>query len=180
MPANISKIDIRKTVLLRDAAIDADGHETVRGAAIIVLRNSLIGAENLKDFDPWGEELGSLVMDQLVAMLPSPVCSYGKAAVVGQLGSLEHGAALMHPSLGKPIRNALGGGKAIIPSNVKIGLMGATIDVPLSHKDDAWLFDYLDTFSITLPDAPKNDEIALIIVMSTGKRFGAGSSKRSA
>ena len=71
--------------------------------------------------------------------------SYGKAAIVGTAGDIEHAAAIIHPRMGKPMRDAIGGGQAIIPSNVKIAAAGASIDVPLGHKDDVWSFDEIDT-----------------------------------
>jgi hypothetical protein len=111
-----------------------------------------------------------MVMKDLVALLPKPATSYGKAAIVGVNGEIEHGPAVLHPRLGKPMRDALGGGEAIISSNVKIGGPGTTIDVPLAHKDNIWLFDYLDTLTVSLADAPRPDEIVAIMAICDAGR----------
>ena len=82
-----------------------------------------------------GDELAAIAVAELGGAAP---VSYGKAAIVGPMGEMEHGGALVHPRLGAPMRAAAGGGAAVIPSNVKIGAPGASIDVPLGHKDNAW------------------------------------------
>src|ERR671931_173900 len=87
-------------------------------------------------------DLGALLMKRAVDLLGGRPVSYGKAAIVGTGGEMEHGAAICHPKLGKPMREAVGGGEAIIPSNVKVAAAGASIDVPLGHKDNAWSFDH--------------------------------------
>lgn len=98
------------------------------------------------------------------------VKAYGKAAAIGVSGEFEHGAALIYPSMGAPMRKAIGGGQALIPSNIKIGGPGTVIDLPLGHRDDAWLFDFIDTISIYLPDGPHPNEIAAIVAFSDGAR----------
>jgi hypothetical protein len=103
-------------------------------------------------------------------MLPRPAIAYGKAALVGTHGDIEHAAALLHPRLGKPMRDAISGGKAIIPSTAKVAHAGATIDVPLGHKDDVWSFDEIDTMTLMIADAPRPDEIVLIIAIADGGR----------
>ncbi|MEM1315939.1 MAG: amino acid synthesis family protein, partial [Pseudomonadota bacterium] len=85
-------------------------------------------------------------------------------------GDLEHGGALIHPRLGKPMRAAVGGGAALIPSNAKIGALGACLDVPLGHKDEAWSFDHFDTLTVTVADAPRADEILLVMAVADGGR----------
>src|ERR1019366_633970 len=105
-----------------------------------------------------------------LAQLPNPAIAYGKAAIVGSFGDIEHAAAILHPRMGKPMREAIGGGLAIIPSNVKIGGPGAEIDVPLGHKDDVFSFDQIDTFTLMVPNAPRPDEIVVIVVLSDGGR----------
>lgn len=109
-------------------------------------------------------------MAEAVAALPGPPVSYGKAAIVGVAGDLEHGGAMIHPKLGKPMRAALGGGKALIPSNAKLGALGSAIDVPLGHKDEAWSFDHFDTITVAIGDAPRPDEIVLCMAISDGAR----------
>jgi len=77
---------------------------------------------------------------------------------------------MIHPKLGKPMRAAVGGGQAVIPSNAKVAAMGAAIDVPLTHKDNAWSFDHFDTIFVTVADAPRPDEIVLCMAVADGGR----------
>jgi hypothetical protein len=126
--------------------------------------------EDLSPLFAQGAEFGATAIKDLVALLPNPATSYGKAAIVGVNGEMEHGAAAIHPRLGQPMRDALGGGQAIICSNVKIGGPGTSIDVPLAHKDNIWAFDYLDTLTVSIADAPRPDEIVVIMVISDGGR----------
>ena len=84
------------------------------------------------------------LMPELVKLLDRPAVSYGKGAIVGVDGEMEHGGACVHPTLGKPMRAVIGGGEAIISSNVKVAAAGASLDVPLGHKDDSWSFPHFD------------------------------------
>jgi hypothetical protein len=110
------------------------------------------------------------LMPELVKLLGGKVVSYGKAAIVGVAGDLEHAAAILHPKLGKPMRAAIGGGEALIPSNAKVAAAGASIDVPLGHKDNPWSFDEIDTWTLSVADAPRPDEIVVVIAISDGGR----------
>src|SRR5690606_24658778 len=96
--------------------------------------------------------------------------SYGKGALVGTAGEMEHGGACIHPMLGKPMRAALGGGQAIIPSNVKLAPPGASLDLPLGHKDNVWSFDHFDTVTVAIADAPRPDEIVVVMGIADGGR----------
>ncbi|MCP1673407.1 hypothetical protein J2T57_000499 [Natronocella acetinitrilica] len=174
---NMNRLHVRRIVTVREELpANGDGRSgdsLVRTAGIVIIENPFLGmkkGDDLSDYFPLGETIGNLVIHDMVEMLPSSACAYGKATLVGQSGNPEHGAALMHPTLGKPIRAALNGGKAIIPSNVKVGPMGASIDVPLSHKDDAWSFDHLDTITVSVSGSPRADEIMVIVALSTGTR----------
>ena len=137
-----------------------------------VVRNPLAGSfvEDLSPLFDIGGQLGETLMAEAVAMLPSAPISYGKAAIVGSNGDIEHGGAMIHPKLGKPMRAAVGGGKALIPSNVKVAGVGAPIDLPLGHKDEAWSFDHFDTMTITVADAPRADEIVFCMAVADGGR----------
>ena len=125
-----------------------------------------------------GDRVAILMMNSIefmetffaVAKLGGAPISYGKAAIVGVAGDFEHGGAVLHPRLGKPMRAAVDGGKALIPSNVKVAAPGAVIDVPLGHKDDPWSFDHFDTMSICLPDSPRPQEIMMIMAFADGGR----------
>jgi hypothetical protein len=103
-------------------------------------------------------------------MLPGPAVAYGKGAIVGVAGEMEHGGACIHPMLGKPMRAAIGGGKSVIPSNVKVAAMGASLDLPIGHKDDPWSFDHFDTITVAVADAPRPDEIVVMIALADGGR----------
>jgi hypothetical protein len=104
-------------------------------------------------------------------MLSGPAVSYGKGAIVGVAGEMEHGGACVHPRLGKPMRAAIGGGAALIPSNVKVAAAGTPLDLPLGHKDDVWSFPHFDTITIFLADAPRPDEILIAIALADGGRL---------
>jgi hypothetical protein len=96
--------------------------------------------------------------------------SYGKAAIVGVAGDMEHGGAVIHLKLGAPMRAACGGGQAVIASNVRLGALGASIDLPLGHKDNPWSFDHFDTMTLCVPDGPRPDEIVVCIAYADGGR----------
>ena len=83
-----------------------------------------------------GRQIGEQLVAEALAMLGKPAISYGKAALVGVGGDMEHGGAVIHPKLGAPMRTGVGGGAALMPSNVKVAAVGAAIDIPLGHKDD--------------------------------------------
>ena len=110
------------------------------------------------------------LMDDAVRMLTNSPVSYGKAAIVGIAGDMEQGSAMIHPKLGKPMRSAVGGGAALIPSNAKLAALGTPIDLPLGHKDEAWSFDHFDTMTVMVADAPRPDEIVLCMAVADGAR----------
>lgn len=143
-----------------------------RAAGIAIIANPYAGrlVEDLSPLFEVGFELGTLLMKRVVDLLGAEPTSYGKAAVVGTLGEVEHGAALIHPKLGKSMREAVGGGQAIIPSNAKVAAPGSLIDVPLGHKDNVWSFDHFDTMSVCVPDAPRADEIVVIMAVADAGR----------
>ena len=145
---------------------------SIRVAASAVVPNPFAGrfVQDLSALFDLGGSLGERLAGKLTELVDAPVVSYGKAAIVGVNGEFEHGGALLHPKLGQPMRAAIGGGKAVIPSNVKVAPAGTPIDVPLGHKDESWSFDHFDTITIVLPDSPRPDEIVMIIAMAAGGR----------
>ena len=167
---------LRKTVFHKEQiTTDEMGRACVpvtRVAAMAIVKNPFAGIDqdDLSDLFMIGAELGETLTPQLVAMLGGPPLCYGKAALVGASGAMEHGAALLHPRLGKPVRAAIGGGEALMPSNHKVGAIGALIDLPLGHKDAPFSFDHIDTLTICLPDAPRTDELVSCIGLSDGTR----------
>lgn len=159
----------RKISLLRETiTADRFGQPCAplrRVALIAVFVNPLAGrfVADLTPLFEIGAHLGATLADEAAEALGAPAESYGKAAIVGGNGDMEHGGAIIHPRLGKPMRAAVGGGAAVIPSNVKIGGPGTAIDMPLGHKDNPWSFDHFDTMTISVADAPAPDEIAMIL-----------------
>ena len=168
---NIRKLTMTKETIFSDAG-KALAQPVTRAVAVAVLENPYAGAfvDDLSPLFVQGAELGQMVMKDLNQLLPRAACCYGKAAIVGLGGEIEHGAALIHPKLGAPMRAALGGGEAIICSNVKTGGPGTTVDIPLAHKDNIWSFDHLDTLTVSIPDAPRLGEIVVAIAIADGGR----------
>lgn len=138
-----------------------------------VIKNPFAGAyeENLEELSEIGEYLGKVLTEKAVKELgDAEIHNYGKGAIVGLNGELEHGAAILHPKLGKPMREVIGGGKAIIPSAKKAGGAGTSLDVPLHYKDAAFVRTHYDAMEVRIPDAPKVDEIVVALVFSDGGR----------
>lgn len=146
-----------------------------KAAALAVIKNPYAGnyVEDLAELAECGEKLGELLGQQAVRALgiPREACeNYGKGAIVGSDGELEHAAAILHPKLGKPFRDAVGGGKAIIPSSKKIGVPGTALDIPLHYKDAVYVRSHYDAMEISIPDAPKADEIVVALVVTNSGR----------
>jgi len=169
-------MDIRRIFVCRDVVLAEGGLPAVvpvtRVAACAVIANPFAGrpSDDLADLVGFGAVLGERLAGEALALLPNRPLAYGKAAIVGTAGDIEHAAAILHPRMGRPMREAIGGGAAIIPSTAKIGGPGTGIDVPLGHKDDVWSFDEIATLTVTVPDAPRPDEIAVIAVLADGGR----------
>ena len=170
---------IRKIVTVVEGTFEEGGQEilppTRRAAAIAVIENPFAGVylEDLEALMAIGEELGSLLGDKCVAALgvaPEAAQSYGKAALVGENGELEHAAAILHPRLGKPLRSAVEKGAALVPSNKKRGGMGHPLDVPLGHKDAAYVRSHFDGMEVRINDAPKANEILVAIAVADSGR----------
>ena len=168
---------VRKIVFVEERVLaevsKTAGKPVTRVAGIAVIQNPFARQGYVEDlaalFDV-GARLGEALMPDVVRRLPNPATSYGKAAIVGVNGDFEHGGALIHPKLGKPMRAAVGGGDAIISSNVKVAAAGSAIDVTLAHKDDIWSFDHFDTMTVMVADAPRPDEIVVLMIAADGGR----------
>ena len=148
---------------------------TRRSAALAVVENPFAGRfhENLEDLMQIGEELGGLLGDNAVLALgiePAAVESYGKAAIVGEAGELEHAAAILHPRLGKPLRKAVEKGASLVPSSKKIGGPGTRIDVPLGHKDAAFVRSHFDAMEVGVSDAPRRNELVVAVAVTDSGR----------
>jgi hypothetical protein len=148
---------------------------TRRAAAAAVIENPFAGryVEDLAELMDIGEELGALLAERAVAALgisePSAE-SYGKAAAVGENGELEHAAAILHPKLGTPVRKVLGKGAALIPSSKKRGGLGTPLDIPLGHKDAAFVRSHFDGMEIRVNDAPRANEILVAVAVTDSGR----------
>jgi hypothetical protein len=175
------KAKIRKLVIfVEETRREMDREVTPpvrRAAAVAVIANPFSGrfVEDLSDLIDIGEELGGLLSERAVAALGVPggrVESYGKAAAVGENGELEHAAAILHPKLGAPFRKTLGKGAALIPSSKKRGGPGIPIDIPLGHKDAAFVRSHFDGMEVRVNDAPRADEIVVAVaVTDSGRPF---------
>jgi hypothetical protein len=172
-------VEIRKIVTIVEETRTEMGRpvtpHTRRAAAVAVIKNPFAGRyeENLDELTATGEELGGLLGKMALEALgisPERAESYGKAAIVGSRGELEHAAAILHPKLGTPFREALGGGKAIIPSAKKMGCPGTEIDVPIHYKDAAFVRSHFDAMPVRVQDAPRGDEIVVALVVTDSGR----------
>jgi len=148
---------------------------TRRAAAVAVIENPFAGryVEDLSELIDIGEELGGLLAARAVAALgiEGPRAeSYGKAAAVGENGELEHAAAILHPKLGAPVRKVLGTGAALIPSSKKRGGPGVALDIPLGHKDAAFVRSHFDGMEVRVTDAPRANEIVVAVAVTDSGR----------
>jgi hypothetical protein len=173
------KARIRKLVTFVEETREEGGRAvdppTRRAAAVAVIENPFAGryVEDLTELTDIGEELGGLLAGKALAALgvpPERAESYGKAAAVGENGELEHAAAILHPKLGAPVRKALGKGAALIPSSKKRGGPGVPLDIPLGHKDAAFVRSHFDGMEVRIVDAPRANEIMVAVAITDSGR----------
>jgi Amino acid synthesis len=171
MKSKIRKIVtfLEETLIEQDRTIDPPAR---RAAAVAVIENPYAGVyrEDLSMLIDIGEELGLLLAERAVKALAVPgdqVESYGKAAAVGERGELEHAAAILHPKLGTPFRKVLGKGAALIPSSKKRGGLGVPLDIPLGHKDAAYVRSHFDGMEVRISDAPRAGEIMVALAVTS-------------
>lgn len=174
MSANIRKIVVQvdETRIEQGQPVNPP---TRRAVAMAVIANPYAGrySENLDELIAIGEELGALLGQRAVKALgiaPGAAESYGKAAIVGERGELEHAAAILHPKLGAPLRQAVEKGAALVPSAKKRGTLGTAIDVPLGHKDAAYVRSHFDAVEARVSDAPRADEIVVAVAVTDSGR----------
>lgn len=170
---------IRKMVTVVEETIREMDREVVpptrKAAAMAVLANPFSGryVKDLTELMDMGAELGSMLGKKCLDALgigPEKAESYAKACIVGTDGELEHAAAILHPKLGKPFRDALGRGLALIPSVKKRGSAGCTVDVPINHKDAAFVRSHFDGMTVSVEDAPRRDELMVVLVVTDSGR----------
>jgi hypothetical protein len=170
-------LDIHRVYAVSEEVVREAGRAVerpVKRVAVAAVIGNPFAGQYLDDLDlliGFGEELGDLLTRRAVALLADePAESFGKAAIVGLAGELEHAAALLHPKFGAPMRAALGGSAAIIPSAKKMGGPGDAIDVPLHYKDAAFVRSHFDAIEVRVPAAPRDDEIVVVAALSCGGR----------
>lgn len=170
---------IRKIVTVVEETLMEGGRNvsppTRRAAAIAVIDNPFAGkfVDDLSPLIAIGEELGELLASRAVAALGiegSKAQSYGKAAAVGENGELEHAAAILHPKMGAPVRRVLSKGAALIPSSKKRGGLGTVLDIPLGHKDAAFVRSHFDGMEVQINDAPRANEIMVAVAVTDSGR----------
>jgi len=177
----LPEVKIRKTATVVEEIFHEGGPAPSvplrRAAALAVIWNPYSGsyvydiAEFMNDLKPLGLEMAQ----RLVAALGGDakvVEGYGKGAIVGAAGELEHGA-LWHVPGGYAMREILGGAKAIVASSKKVGGPGTRLDVPITHINASYVRSHFDSMEVGLADAPRADEILLALVMTTGARVHA-------
>ena len=172
------EVEIRKFASVVEEVFHEGGPRATtplrRAAVIAVIRNPFAGSY-VEDIQPFMEDLkplGLTMANRLVALLggdPSVVEGYGKGAIVGAAGELEHGA-LWHSPGGYAMREVLGDAMAIVPSSKKVGGVGTRLDVPITHINASYVRSHFDAMELGLNDAPRADEMALMLVMTTGPR----------
>ena len=170
---------VRKYVLFEEEVVHEGGVELApplrRVVVGAVAANPLAGQPGLTDISPLveiSEVLGRVLTERALERVgePSSVRAYGKAALIGMNGDLEHGAALIHPRLGMAMRAALRRGRVLIPGNAKVGVAGSPVDLVFGPLDEAWDLDASDTLTVSVPDAPRPAELLLLVGYTTGPR----------
>lgn len=173
------KADIRKLAVWVEETHKEMGKPisppTRKAVGVAVIRNPFAGTyqDDLSELMEIGAELGGLLGEKCVAALgitPDAAQSYGKAAMVGENGELEHAAALLHPKMGAPLRKAVEKGAALVPSSKKMGGPGQDLDVPLGHKDAAYVRSHFDGVEVRMNDAPRANEILVAIAVADSGR----------
>lgn len=173
------KAEIRKIAVFVEETHREAGQKiappTRKAVAVAVINNPFAGqyVADLSVLMDIGAELGGLLGERAVAALgiaPAEAESYGKAAMVGEEGELEHAAAILHPKLGTPLRAAVDKGAALVPSSKKMGSPGQVLDVPLGHKDAAYVRSHFDGVELRLNDAPRAGEIMVAVAVTDSGR----------
>jgi hypothetical protein len=171
----------------REAGADVSP-PTVVAVAAIAVENPLAGQGSVADLgelEALGAQAAEYLVSACLAVLASAgvgageVRGYGKAAIVGTAGDREHTAAILHPRFGAPVRAAIGGGADIIPGTKAVAGPGASITLPIGNKDDRWVFDDMDAVTVSIPDAPRADEVLIALALSAGGRPNARTRKPS-
>ena len=179
---------IRKFVVTCEDIREENGSEVGRlvrrAVCSAVIANPLAGkpGADLAELEAMGAEISGQLAERALAALgvaAADVTAYGKGAIVGTAGEIEHAAALIHPRFGAPVRKTVVKGDDIIPSTKKIGGPGAHITLPITNKDDIWSFDEMDAIDVWIAYAPHANEIVVSVVLAVGGRPFARTKKPS-
>lgn len=178
----MSLLKLRKIVVQLEEICADMGREVdppARQVTVAAVIDNPYAGRYVEDLSPMyqlGAEVAQLIADKGVAILglsgvaPGDITSYGKGAIVGTDGEIEHAAALLHPAFGAPVRKAVIKGDDIIPSTKKVGAPGSTIVMPVTNKDRIWNFDDMSSAELTIPDAPRANEVVVAVVLAVGGR----------
>jgi len=178
----MSLLNVRKIVVQLEEISSEMGRPVdppARQVTVAAVISNPYAGQYVEDLSPLyqlGAEVAALIAERGVQALglsgiaPEDVTSYGKGAIVGTDGEIEHAAALLHPAFGAPVRKAVGKGDDIIPSTKKVGAPGSTIVMPVTNKNRIWNFDDMSSAEITIPDAPRADEVVVAVVLAVGGR----------
>lgn len=173
------------TTTHREAGADVDP-PTVVAVAAVAVENPCAGrgfVADLRELEELGAEAADYLVQACLAVLasvgvnPEDVRGYGKASLVGTAGDREHTAAVLHPRFGAPVRAAIGGGADIIPGTKGVAGPGTAVTLPIGNKDDRWVFDDMDAVTVSIPDAPRADEIVIALALSARGRPNARTKK---
>lgn len=174
----MTEVNVRKKKIVHET-VESDAGKEVEDpvnkvVATAVIENPYAGSyeEDLSELAEIGGKIGYSLTEKAVNRLggKEKVESYGKGALIGTEGEVEHGAAVLHPELGGAMREAIGGGESIIPSVRKVGNPGETMDIPTHHKDDVYQLSHFDTTEVSIQDAPREKEIVVAVVLTDGGR----------
>jgi hypothetical protein len=175
------EVRVRKCVIVVEEIFHEGGppaEKPLRRAAVLAVIHNPFAGKYVPEIASFMEDLNPLGLDMaksLVAALggdPKLIEGYGKGAIVGQAGELEHGA-LWHVPGGYAMRETLGNAKAIVTSTKKVGALGTRLDVPVTHINASYVRSHFDAMEVGITDAPRSDEILLALVMTTGPRIHA-------
>ena len=180
---HIRKFVVTVEDIRAESGVDV-GRTVRRAVASAVIANPFAphGGKDLAELEAMGAEISGQLAERALAALgvaAGDVTAYGKGAIVGTEGEIEHAAALLHPRFGAPVRKVVVKGDDIIPSTKKVGGPGAHITLPITNKDDIWSFDEMDAIDVWIPDAPRPAEIVVSVALAVGGRPFARTRKPS-
>ena len=182
MNTNVEGYKVRKWFeffeesVLNEMGAEADGEPIAKFVVGVVIQNPYANtfSQDLSLLTEPSSRLGDAFGRRLIrAANGHPIKSYGKSCVVGVSGEYEHGNACLTTAFANPLRKAIGGGQAWIPSTGKVGGPGTAIDIPLAHKDALYVRSHYDTVTVSAHDAPRADEILVLIAGASRGRLHA-------